>query len=326
MEQIRGKERPGGPSHITPPQPFYLKAMAVASKLGLRLPLHGISPHVASKLVQLRLFYLRLKIEGPLKKKIEEIGPECADNIVKFVARMRHVTVDEAAAIHEQICKSLLEESQQKAILEAIDKKVNTTSGSPNKTELRYSEHYQSKVGWDVYTHEVSVETRLMAATRRLWVLGGERFPEPTFAEAAMIALSCAGQVWSETQALTHTRRLQALYDQIPRELYPEQGPCRYLAGLEELNDEFPALWKQIIKDGEPVPPKARPGNECDDQGDGRVSKIEAMQTRLGHGFVEALALPGPRFRPNPTATIPSASTSTAAIGVAVVWPAGFRL
>ena len=31
VEQIRGKERPGGPSHITPPQPFNLKAIAVAS-------------------------------------------------------------------------------------------------------------------------------------------------------------------------------------------------------------------------------------------------------------------------------------------------------
>ena len=90
-----------------------------------------------NSLVELRLRYLRQKIEGPLKKKIEEIGPARADNIVKVVASMRHVPVDEAAAIHEQVCKSLLEESQQKAILEAIDKKLINVGSNTNKTELR---------------------------------------------------------------------------------------------------------------------------------------------------------------------------------------------
>ena len=89
------------------------------------------------KLVQLRLLYLRQKIEGPLKKQIEEIGQECADNIVKVVARMRHVPVDEAAAIHEQVCKSLLEESQQKRVLEAVDMKINKIDKNESKTELR---------------------------------------------------------------------------------------------------------------------------------------------------------------------------------------------
>ena len=53
-----------------------------------------------NSLVELRLRYLRQKIEGPLGKKIEEVGPECADNIVKIVARMRRLSVDDAAAIH----------------------------------------------------------------------------------------------------------------------------------------------------------------------------------------------------------------------------------
>jgi len=187
------------------------------------------------KLVQLRLLYLRQKIEGPLKKQIEEIGPECADNIVKFVASMRHVPVDEAAAIHEHVCKSLLEESQQKAVLEAIDKKLITVGSNANKTELRYPELYQSQGGWDVYSNEVSVEPRLMTMARRLRALGGLKYSELTFAEAAMVALSSSGQQWSETQALYHTRRLKQLYDIIPQGLYPEHGPCRYPTEPEEL-------------------------------------------------------------------------------------------
>ena len=43
--QIRGKERPGGPSHNTPPQPFSLKTLAKACSLCLRLPLHAIGFH-----------------------------------------------------------------------------------------------------------------------------------------------------------------------------------------------------------------------------------------------------------------------------------------
>ena len=87
------------------------------------------------KLVELRLLYMRQKIEGPLGKKVEEVGPECADNLVKFVLGSRHVPVDEAAMIHEQVCKSLLEESQQKRVLEAVDMRIIKST----KMEVRRS-------------------------------------------------------------------------------------------------------------------------------------------------------------------------------------------
>ena len=52
------------------------------------------------------MFYIRQKIKEPLGKTIVEVGPACADNLVKFVVGSRHVPVDEAAMIHEQVCKS----------------------------------------------------------------------------------------------------------------------------------------------------------------------------------------------------------------------------
>ena len=90
------------------------------------------------KLVELRLLYMRQKIEGPLGKKVEEVGPECADNLVKFVLGSRHVPVDEAAMIHEQVCKSLLEESQQKRVLEAVDMEVRRSFVTPSVTKAKH--------------------------------------------------------------------------------------------------------------------------------------------------------------------------------------------
>ena len=97
-----------------------------------------------SRLVDMRLTYLRQKIEGPMQKTIEEVGPDCCDKIIKIASRMKLVTLDDAALIQEKVCNSLLREDQQKSILEAIDKKVETSGiGSSTKTELRFPERYQ---------------------------------------------------------------------------------------------------------------------------------------------------------------------------------------
>ena len=207
------------------------------------------------KLVELRLLYMRQKIEGPLGKKVEEVGPECADNLVKFVLGSRHVPVDEAAMIHEQVCKSLLEESQQKRVLEAVDMRINKIDRNGSKTEIRYPERYQSKACWDVYAHEVSVELRLMTGAKRLKALGGTKFSERTFAEAAIIALTGSGQQWTDTQALAHTRRIKQLYDTIPLELYPEGGPSQYPADPENRKTAFQNCGSKSLQMGSPSPP-----------------------------------------------------------------------
>ena len=76
------------------------------------------------RLVEMRLRYMRQKVEGPMRKGIEEVGPDCCDNIIKNVSRMKKVTVDEAAGIQEQVGSSLLQDHQQKSFLETIDKKA----------------------------------------------------------------------------------------------------------------------------------------------------------------------------------------------------------
>ena len=95
------------------------------------------------RLVEMRLRYMRQKVEGRMRKGIEEVGPDCCDNIIKTVSRMRKVTEDEPAGIQEQVGSSLLQDHQQKLILEVIDKKVETGVGcSTNKTELRFPDRY----------------------------------------------------------------------------------------------------------------------------------------------------------------------------------------
>ena len=150
-------------------------------------------------------------MKGRWGKTVEEVGPECADNLVEFVLGSRHVPVDEAAMIHEQVCKSLLEESQQKRVLEAVDMRIYKIGRNGSKTEIRYPERYQSKACWDVYAREVSVELRLMTGAKRLKALGGAKLSERTFAEAAIIALAGSGQQWTDTQALAHTHRIKFL-------------------------------------------------------------------------------------------------------------------
>ena len=120
------------------------------------------------RLVELHLHYMRQKIEGPMQKGIDEVGPDCCDNIIRIASKAKLVTLEDAAPIQEKVVDSLLQEHQQKAILEAIDKKVQELgNGSSNKTELRFPELYQSKGCWDVYNAEVSVDLRLMAAAKR---------------------------------------------------------------------------------------------------------------------------------------------------------------
>ena len=89
---------------------------------------------------------MRQKIEGPMQKGIDEVGPPCCDNIIKATSKAKPVTLEDAASIQEKVVDSLLQEHQQKAILEAIDKKVQELgNGSSNKTEFRFPELYQKQ-------------------------------------------------------------------------------------------------------------------------------------------------------------------------------------
>ena len=77
------------------------------------------------RLVELHLYYMRQKIEGPMQKGIDEVGPDCCDNIIRITSKAKLVTLDDAASIQEKVGNNLLQDNQQKSILEAIDNKVS---------------------------------------------------------------------------------------------------------------------------------------------------------------------------------------------------------
>ena len=109
---------------------------------GLRsrgFPAAATMPSAIISLVTSRLHYLRMKVEGPLQKSIDEVAPEAVSAIVACVGKVPKISIEDGSALQSLLKESVLTEAAQKTILEAVDAKVMQRNQSNDERDSKRS-------------------------------------------------------------------------------------------------------------------------------------------------------------------------------------------
>ena len=207
-------------------------------------------PSPIVELVGARLKFSRQRVEGPLQADVGEASALCSEGIVKFIQKVASIKIEDAEQIHEQVCGSILTSERQKDVLDALDSKVDVSgdTNSAGKQTMRYPEHYQSDANWLTYNTEFNKELRLQSMAVRLKACGCLKLTEPSFADAASIALSNTRV--SPEELLDGTRTLKKYFSTVPPNMYMHTGPLIFPEDVTVLQASHPALWAQIQTDG----------------------------------------------------------------------------
>jgi hypothetical protein len=167
------------------------------------------------------------------------------------------VTIEDAHAIQALLVSSILTETLQRNVMNAIDQKALASEPStgvkdndPKQEFQCVVEKLQSKECWSVYQNTKSIDTRLMKMARQLRLCGIQKGNEKSYAMATAVALCADGTQDNPTKALENTRRFKLFFHAINPTLFSLRGPDLYPTRVEDLKDTHPALWEQIEKEG----------------------------------------------------------------------------
>jgi len=212
------------------------------------------APSPIVKLVQSRLTYTQIKVEGPLKEDMGKASKECIIAITASIRKVPSIKLDDASVLQDLVIASVLPELAKKTIIEAVDAKVglDETLGSGNaKQTLLNPELFQNQHCWETYgSVDSTCDTKLMCMAMRLVDLGGFKLSEPSFAAATAVAMH--KEPMDPEALIMRIRQLKTFHGAIDKSC-KIQGPPHY-TDPETLKETNPMVWEQLEAGG-PVTP-----------------------------------------------------------------------